>query len=95
MPEKRFHKGDYLYRAGDRADDLFILRAGTIRVFYINSAGREQILDIVHPGDAFGDLSLESTGVRLLSAQVLDSVFVPELQGIDRPVIDFPNLRHF
>lgn len=98
MPEKRFHKGDYIYRAGDPADELFILRSGTIKLFYINSAGREQILDIVQAGDAFGDLFLGSTGIRLLSAQALDSITVHRLHSdvIVRLIRHSPDLAdHF
>jgi CRP-like cAMP-binding protein len=81
MPAKSLRQGDYLYHVGTIANELFILRAGTVKVFYITSTGREQIIDIVQPGDGFGDLFLGDNRVRLFAAQALDDVVVRRLHS--------------
>jgi CRP-like cAMP-binding protein len=81
MPARHVRQHDYVYRVGDVADELFVLRAGTVKVFYITSAGREQIIDIAQPGDTFGDLFPGESPVRLLAAQALEDVVVRRLHS--------------
>jgi CRP/FNR family cyclic AMP-dependent transcriptional regulator len=81
MPAKNVRQHDYVYRVGDVADELFVLRAGTVKVFYVTSAGREHIIDIAQSGDTFGDLFLGESRVRLLGAQALEDVVVRRLHS--------------
>jgi len=45
---------DYLFRAGDRSNDVYIVAAGCIRQFQITPAGKETILWFNFAGEIFG-----------------------------------------
>ncbi len=49
--EKFFEKGDILLFDGKPCDQIVIVRSGRIKVFRTAATGREQILEILNPGD--------------------------------------------
>jgi len=55
--------GTTLIRQGDRGDDLYLLRAGTVQVTRTRSDGRVESLARLGPGDYFGETALLA-GVR-------------------------------
>lgn len=79
LPVRTVHRGDYLYRTGDPANELFILRSGAVKLLYITAAGREQIIDIVQPGGVLGDFFLSDTRAHLISAQALEDTVAHRL----------------
>ncbi len=72
VAERRpFHKKQVLYRNGDRADELYLLEQGRVRLFNHSSQGRRLTLSIVEPGDIFGEMALFSAGRHASEAQAL------------------------
>ncbi len=51
LHEKSFQKSDILFFAGKSCERVFIVRSGRVKVFRTASSGREQILEILEPGD--------------------------------------------
>ncbi len=49
--EKSFKKGDILFFDGKPCDQIVIVRTGRVKVFRTAVSGREQILEILNPGD--------------------------------------------
>jgi CRP/FNR family transcriptional regulator len=49
--EKSFKKGETLFMEGSACERVFIVREGRVRVFRGSSAGREQTLETLGPGD--------------------------------------------
>ncbi|MGH7198127.1 MAG: Crp/Fnr family transcriptional regulator [Candidatus Omnitrophota bacterium] len=49
--EKTFEKGDVLFLEGNLCERVFIVREGRVKVYRTSSAGREQILETLGPGD--------------------------------------------
>jgi CRP/FNR family transcriptional regulator len=54
-------KGEYLFRAGDPAQQFFVLRSGAVKACLLNNDGAEQITAIYLPGELIG---LNSFGLR-------------------------------
>jgi CRP-like cAMP-binding protein len=52
--QRSFKKKAFLYLAGDRAGDLYLLDQGRVRVFTHSREGRTLTLSIANPGDFFG-----------------------------------------
>lgn len=50
--------GDTLYRAGDRAEHLFVLAAGRAKAWRGTPDGHEIVVDLLAPGDLFGGLQI-------------------------------------
>lgn len=51
MKEKSFAKGDALFIEGKGCERIFIVKTGRVKVYRTSSAGREQILETLNPGD--------------------------------------------
>lgn len=51
LREKDLKKGDVLLMEGASCDRIFIVQSGRIKLYRMTSAGREQILEMLGPGD--------------------------------------------
>ena len=70
MNIKTYPDGTVLFDAGDRADTMYIIRSGKVRI-YREKDGHETTLDILKPGDFFGEMSLFDKRPRSAAAQVV------------------------
>jgi len=50
--------GQLIYTEGDNCTELYIVMRGRVKIYYENSEGKEQIVDILDPGSVFGNISL-------------------------------------
>jgi len=48
---RSFEKGETLFLEGDLCQRVFIIKSGRVKIFRTSSSGREQILEILNPGD--------------------------------------------
>jgi CRP/FNR family transcriptional regulator, cyclic AMP receptor protein len=55
---KKIEKGATLFYRGDPAEAFFLLQTGEIIIVLTNSDGRELIINVMQPGDFFGELGL-------------------------------------
>lgn len=55
---RRFRAGDTLCHKGEMGSTLFILLKGQVMVVGVDDEGREVLLNLLKPGDFFGELSL-------------------------------------
>ncbi|MDR2198406.1 MAG: Crp/Fnr family transcriptional regulator [Deltaproteobacteria bacterium] len=53
-----FEPGDTIFRQGDRAESIFLIKSGRIRLSRVMENGAEVILDIRKPGDYIGEYIL-------------------------------------
>lgn len=60
MEEKTLPKYTYIYHQGEKAEYLYILAAGTIKIGTVHADGREMIKRILHPEAVFGETALFS-----------------------------------
>lgn len=70
----RLARGACAYQAGDRADRVFFVRSGRLKIVRTNASGGEAIVGIRTAGDVFGDLTGIDEGVRATSAVALEPV---------------------
>jgi len=61
--QKNVHKhsvksGQLIYSEGEDCTALYIVMHGRIKIYYENTEGKEQIVDIIEPGAVFGNVSL-------------------------------------
>jgi CRP/FNR family transcriptional regulator, cyclic AMP receptor protein len=54
-PPRKFKKGQAIYRYQDRADDLFIVHEGKVKITAPTPDGGERILSVLGTGDFFGE----------------------------------------
>lgn len=70
-----FHAGDYLFRAGEKFESIFAVRAGTVKTAMVDAEGREQILGFHLPGEMIG-LSAIHPARYPCDAVALDTVYL-------------------
>jgi CRP/FNR family transcriptional regulator, cyclic AMP receptor protein len=72
LVEARFRKGDVVYREGEPADRLFIVRLGQVKLSRVHPSGRQQLIGIVGPNQAFGEPGIIDHGPRAMDALAMD-----------------------
>ena len=60
----KFDFGKVIVGEGDDANALFVLESGTARVIKVGDHGEEVPLNVLHPGDVFGERALLEAGRR-------------------------------
>ena len=79
--EKKVEKGEIILFEGESAEALFFVASGAVKIYKTSSDGKEQILNIVRPGDSFNDVPLFDNDTNPASAQAMTPVL---LYGINR-----------
>jgi CRP/FNR family cyclic AMP-dependent transcriptional regulator len=64
-------KGSILFFQNDPADELYVVRSGSVAIFISSSDGRELVLGEMRPGNCFGELALITGQPRSTSAVTL------------------------
>jgi CRP/FNR family cyclic AMP-dependent transcriptional regulator len=67
-------RGEFIYMPGDRADFVYILRHGRVKLSVLSESGKEIAIDIIQPGEIFGEFALVDESLRSNMAQALDDV---------------------
>jgi len=81
ITERSVRKSEIVCLAGEPANVLYFVVSGVIKLFNTSFEGKEQILNLVHPGQSFGDIAVFGGGVHPMNAQAItESV----LYGIER-----------
>ena len=64
------------FLADETSDAVFLVKQGRIKLSRVTEGGREVIIDILGPGEIFGELALAGEVVRSHSAEALDEAMV-------------------
>jgi len=64
-----FKKGATIYLLDEPSEHVFLLKEGTIKISRLGQDGQEIILDIIAPGEIFGEMSLLGEDSRSTMAQ--------------------------
>jgi CRP-like cAMP-binding protein len=54
--ERKYDRGEIITFEGERNESLYFLVEGAVKSFKTSTEGKEQILNIVRPGDSFNDV---------------------------------------
>ena len=71
---------------GEPADNLYFVASGAVKVFKTSAEGKEQILNIVRPGESFNDIPIFDGGPNPAGAEAMGPVV---LYSIRRSDLDF------
>lgn len=69
-------RGEFIYMPGDRADVVYILRQGRVKLSVLSESGKEIAIDIIQPGEIFGEFALVDESLRSNMAQALDDILL-------------------
>ena len=81
--EKTAERGEMLMLEGDRAEELYFVASGVVKILKTSSDGREQILSIARPGESFNDVSAFDGMPSPCSTQAMSAVTLYEIGKVD------------
>ena len=76
----KLNKGEVLFHEGDAGDRLYVVVSGKIKLGRSGSAGRENLLAVLGPGQMFGELSLFDPGPRSTTATAVTACEIRTLE---------------
>jgi CRP-like cAMP-binding protein len=81
--ERRVPKGHTIVEEGLPGDYMYVIRDGQVKVTKLSGDGREKILELLGPGDFFGEMSLLDNAKRSASVKSLTETRILALSRHD------------
>jgi CRP-like cAMP-binding protein len=78
-----YQKGAVIFSQGDPGDALFGVASGRVRISASGAGGREVFLNIMEPGDTFGEIAVMDGLPRTAGATALDATTLVVLKRTD------------
>jgi CRP/FNR family transcriptional regulator, cyclic AMP receptor protein len=75
----KIEKHDHIYTCGDRAETIYFIESGQIKLLMLSPEGKEYLLAIHTAGDIFGELCLSEAGARLETAVAMEETSLKEI----------------
>jgi CRP/FNR family transcriptional regulator, cyclic AMP receptor protein len=69
-----------IFSQGDRADEIYFIQSGRVKVSVVSSAGKEAVLAMLGPSDSFGGESLVGKSLRMNTATTLEPVTLYQVE---------------
>ena len=87
-------KGKKIFSQGDRADAIYFIQSGRVKITVVSSAGKEAVLAMLGPHDFFGEGVLVGQSLRMSTATTLEAstLFQVEKRAMLRAFHDQPEL---
>jgi len=76
-------KKSFIYNMGDSAEKIYILKEGRIKITRLTEDGKELTIDILEPGDIFGEMAIAGESERETSAEALEDSFICAIAKLD------------
>jgi CRP/FNR family transcriptional regulator len=73
---KKYQKGEPIFSEGQKATGFFVNLSGQVKVYKLSADGREQILHIIGPGEAFAEAALFTGSAYPAFAEALNDARV-------------------
>ena len=84
--QRTLDPGQTVFLEGDRADGLYVVLSGRVKVFKTSPKGREQILRIMGPGEPVGEVAVLSGEAYPAGAETLEAsevMYIPRQAFLD------------
>jgi len=79
----KHRRGELIYLPGDVSNSIYFLKEGRIKLVGLSEDGREVLLDLIGPGEIFGEVGATQEAPRTTSAEVLEDVLLCEMNRKD------------
>jgi CRP/FNR family cyclic AMP-dependent transcriptional regulator len=73
-------RDETIFSQGDRADGVYFIQTGRVKVSVVSSTGKEAVLAMLGPHDCFGGESLVGKPLRLNTATTLESATLYQVE---------------
>lgn len=68
---RRLARGEHMFRVGDPCEEFHVTVVGQIRLYAVSPAGQEKVIQLVGPGNSFGEAVMFTGRPYLVAAQAL------------------------
>ena len=85
--ERSYERDEIILAEGDETGALYFVASGAVKVFRASADGKEQILAIVLPEEAFNETPVFNGGINPASAQAMTPVVVYGLNSGDMEAV--------
>jgi CRP/FNR family transcriptional regulator len=94
--EKKAERGEAILFEGEPAEAMFFVASGAVKIYKTSVEGKEQILSIVRPGNAFNDVPIFDKGLNPTSAEAMGPVTLWGIKGSELEIIlgEYPQVVH-
>lgn len=91
---RQYKKGEYLFKAGDKANKLYIVCSGRAKIVKHTSEGKEQLMYFMTEGDFFGAFNLLKEDEFDCTAEALEDTQVSMLakSEFDKIILSHPEI---
>jgi CRP-like cAMP-binding protein len=92
--EKTADRAEMVLLEGEPAANLYFVASGAVKVFKTSAEGKEQILNIVRPGESFNDVPIFDGGPNPASARTMGPVLLYGIKKHDMEAVlrDHPQI---
>jgi CRP-like cAMP-binding protein len=92
--EKAADRAETVLLESESAENLYFVASGAVKVFKTSAEGKEQILSIVRPGEAFNDVPIFDGGPNPASARTMGPVLLYGIKKHDMEAVlrDHPQI---
>jgi CRP/FNR family transcriptional regulator len=84
--EKSCLRDEIILLEGEQAEALYLVVSGVVKIFKTSADGKEQILNIIRPGESFNEVPMLDSGLNPASAQAMGRVL---LYGLGKDELDY------
>jgi CRP/FNR family cyclic AMP-dependent transcriptional regulator len=94
VPDTHLKRGQIFYTPRERAEKLFMLKQGRVRIYRVGPDGREFTLTVVDAGTVFGEMSLTAQRLENAYAEAMEPSVICAMkrQDLERLVIEKPQV---
>ena len=75
-----YRKAQTIFSQGEKANSVFYIQAGAIKIAATSSTGKEAVVAILHPGDFFGEGSIAGQPLRVSTATAMESSSLMQIE---------------
>ena len=68
---RRLARSDMVFRMGDACNEFHVVVTGQVKLFVLSPAGQEKVVELIGPGQSFGEAIMFTNRPYILSAQSL------------------------
>lgn len=87
-----YERGEFVHRAGEPSDKLFIVHTGQVKVYRLSESGKEQLVRILRPGDFAGENLFSSAAqdsyAEVTQASEICTIYQADMQELLRQYPD-------
>ncbi|MEJ6007134.1 Crp/Fnr family transcriptional regulator [Paucibacter sp. AS339] len=73
---QRLSRGDTIFRVGECCEEFHVVVTGQVKLFALSSSGAEKVIELVGPGNTFGEALMFSGRAHIVNAQALSETFL-------------------